>query len=114
MSPSGDMIRSLRSVLNVTRTHAIAQQMQRTFASMLPGVQAQAWVTSFETGKKNGLIDLHSDVWRVMPRFDILHENVRWQERYRCMVTVFRFIRHRIAVRAGVHEGADALRDTRL
>ena len=39
----------------------------------------QAWVTSFQTGKKLGIIDLNVDVFGNKSRVDILHRVVVWQ-----------------------------------
>uniref|UniRef100_A0A224XL40 Large ribosomal subunit protein uL4m n=1 Tax=Panstrongylus lignarius TaxID=156445 RepID=A0A224XL40_9HEMI len=45
----------------------------------------QAWVENMNTPeeKKLGIIDLHPDVFGVMPRIDIIQENVRWQSLYK-------------------------------
>ena len=39
----------------------------------------QAWVTSFQSGEKLGIIDLNSFVFGTRPRVDILHRVVVWQ-----------------------------------
>ena len=39
----------------------------------------QAWLTSFSTGKKIGIVDLNENVFGVPPRIDILHRVVVWQ-----------------------------------
>ncbi|RZF46650.1 hypothetical protein LSTR_LSTR014986 [Laodelphax striatellus] len=45
----------------------------------------QAWVENLDTveEKKLGLIDLHPNVFGVMPRLDIIYENMLWQQKYR-------------------------------
>lgn len=45
----------------------------------------QAWVESLDSveEKKLGIIDLHPDIFGVMPRIDVIHENVRWQSHYK-------------------------------
>ncbi|CDW59925.1 ribosomal protein L4:L1 family protein [Trichuris trichiura] len=45
----------------------------------------QAWVSSLDKVEENrvGLVPLHPDVFRVVPRIDILHQNVVWQLNYR-------------------------------
>ncbi|KFD55453.1 hypothetical protein M513_03793 [Trichuris suis] len=45
----------------------------------------QAWVSSLDRVEENrvGLVPLHPDVFRVVPRIDILHQNVVWQLNYR-------------------------------
>lgn len=39
----------------------------------------QAWVVSFMTGNKMGIIDLNDDIFGASPRLDILHRVVVWQ-----------------------------------
>lgn len=39
----------------------------------------QAWVTSFLTGQRLGILDLSEDVFGAHPRIDILHRVVVWQ-----------------------------------
>lgn len=39
----------------------------------------QAWITSFLTSEKMGILDLHDDVFGAHPRIDILHRVVVWQ-----------------------------------
>lgn len=39
----------------------------------------QAWVTSFQSGEKIGIIDLNNFVFGTRPRVDILHRVVIWQ-----------------------------------
>lgn len=39
----------------------------------------QAWLVSFHTGQKLGIIDLHEDVFAAAPRLDIMHRVVVWQ-----------------------------------
>lgn len=39
----------------------------------------QAWLVSFMTGKKLGIVDLHEDVFGAPPRLDILHRVAVWQ-----------------------------------
>ncbi|XP_022188681.1 39S ribosomal protein L4, mitochondrial [Nilaparvata lugens] len=45
----------------------------------------QAWVENLDTveEQKLGLIDLHPNVFGVMPRLDIIYENMQWQQKYR-------------------------------
>nr|BAN21196.1 mitochondrial ribosomal protein L4 [Riptortus pedestris] len=45
----------------------------------------QAWLENLNSveEKKLGIIDLHPDVFGVMPRIDIIHENVKWQSLYK-------------------------------
>ncbi|KAK9507391.1 hypothetical protein O3M35_007256 [Rhynocoris fuscipes] len=45
----------------------------------------KAWVENLNTPeeKKLGLIDLHPDVFGVMPRIDVIQENIRWQKMYK-------------------------------
>ncbi|XP_014283797.1 large ribosomal subunit protein uL4m [Halyomorpha halys] len=44
----------------------------------------QAWYENLDSleEKKLGIVDLHPDVFGVMPRIDVIHENVRWQRDY--------------------------------
>lgn len=94
----------------------VASQFLKYVSNALRSVESllQAWVTSFETGEKNGLADLHPDVWRATPRLDILHENLRWQERYRCMVREDNGDKMLpLHAFAGLHKSADAIRNTR-
>jgi len=48
----------------------------------------QCWVTSFDSpmGERREIIDLHPDIFRAFPRFDILAKNLRWQDLYRNVV----------------------------
>ncbi|CAH1407651.1 unnamed protein product [Nezara viridula] len=45
----------------------------------------QAWYENLDSleEKKLGIVDLHPDVFGVMPRIDIIHENVLWQKNYK-------------------------------
>jgi len=45
----------------------------------------QAWLENMDTleQKNLGLIDLHPNVFGVMPRIDVIHDNVRWQRMYK-------------------------------
>ncbi|KAM3723960.1 Uncharacterized protein ACO02O_07130 [Dirofilaria immitis] len=45
----------------------------------------QAWVTTLTEKKESrvDLINLHPDIFRTMPRIDLLHRNITWQENYR-------------------------------
>lgn len=49
----------------------------------------QAWVENLNTPeeKKLGIIHLHPDVFGVMPRIDVIQENVRWQTLYKHVVS---------------------------
>ncbi|XP_054264814.1 39S ribosomal protein L4, mitochondrial-like [Macrosteles quadrilineatus] len=44
-----------------------------------------AWVENIDTleEQKIGLVDLHPEVWGMMPRIDIIAQNVHWQKEYR-------------------------------
>ena len=39
----------------------------------------QAWLVSFKTGRKMGIVDLNDDIFGVPARLDILHRVVVWQ-----------------------------------
>lgn len=45
----------------------------------------QAWVENLDTIEevKKSIIDLHPDVFGVMPRIDVIQENVKWQRNYK-------------------------------
>lgn len=45
----------------------------------------QVWISNLDAvgEEKLGLIDLHPDVFATLPRIDVLHENIRWQQLYR-------------------------------
>uniref|UniRef100_A0A0R3S0Z7 Large ribosomal subunit protein uL4m n=1 Tax=Elaeophora elaphi TaxID=1147741 RepID=A0A0R3S0Z7_9BILA len=45
----------------------------------------QAWVTTLTKKKETriDLISLHPNIFRTMPRIDLLHRNITWQENYR-------------------------------
>ena len=45
----------------------------------------QAWLENIDTvnSEKLGIIDLHPDIFSTPPRIDILHKNVKWQQKYR-------------------------------
>jgi len=45
----------------------------------------QAWISNLDAveEEKLGLIDLHPEVFASLPRLDIIHENIRWQQLYR-------------------------------
>ncbi|XP_065220548.1 large ribosomal subunit protein uL4m [Planococcus citri] len=45
----------------------------------------QAWVENLDTKGKNllGIIDLHPQVFGTMPRVDLVHENIVWQQKYK-------------------------------
>ncbi|VDK72393.1 unnamed protein product [Onchocerca ochengi] len=45
----------------------------------------QAWVTTLAKKKESrvDLISLHPNIFRTMPRIDLLHRNITWQENYR-------------------------------
>jgi large subunit ribosomal protein L4 len=49
----------------------------------------QAWVENLDTleEKKLGILDLHPDVFGVMPRIDVIQENVKWQRMYKFVVS---------------------------
>uniref|UniRef100_A0A1B6MJ38 Large ribosomal subunit protein uL4m n=2 Tax=Graphocephala atropunctata TaxID=36148 RepID=A0A1B6MJ38_9HEMI len=44
-----------------------------------------AWVENLDTleEQKLGLVDLHPEVWAVMPRVDLISQNVHWQRMYK-------------------------------
>ena len=48
----------------------------------------QAWISNLDAveEEKLGLIDLHPEVFASLPRLDIIHENIRWQQLYRRVV----------------------------
>jgi len=45
----------------------------------------RAWISNLDAveEEKLGLIDLHPEVFASLPRLDIIHENIRWQQLYR-------------------------------
>lgn len=45
----------------------------------------QAWLESIDTleGEKLGIIDLHPDIFGAHPRYDVLHDNIKWQLEYK-------------------------------
>lgn len=47
-----------------------------------------AWVENLDTleEQKIGVVDLHPEVWGVMPRIDIISKNIHWQRHYRYVV----------------------------
>lgn len=49
----------------------------------------QAWIENLDTieEKKLGLMTLHPDIFGAQPRVDVIHENVRWQQLYRYVVS---------------------------
>lgn len=54
------------------------------------------WVSNLDTveEEKLGLVDLHPEVFAEKPRVDIIHENVRWQQLYRHVVSSFNLVPH--------------------
>ncbi|ESN98567.1 hypothetical protein HELRODRAFT_101733 [Helobdella robusta] len=64
----------------------------------------QAWLETLSTkdGKKLGLIDLHSDIFGVFPRVDVLWQNVIWQQTYRKID--YRIAKNRAEMRGGGHK----------
>lgn len=48
-------------------------------------VQREAWIENFNTvdEEKLGIMPLHPDVFAQMPRIDVIHQNVIWQQKYR-------------------------------
>ena len=48
----------------------------------------QVWVSNLDAveEEKLGIIDLHPDVFASLPRIDVIHENIRWQQLYRYVV----------------------------
>lgn len=50
----------------------------------------QAWVENLDSVKeqKLGLVDLHPDIFGVMPRLDVIHENIKWQTHYKRVVRI--------------------------
>lgn len=50
----------------------------------------QVWLENLNTveEKKLGLITLHPHVYAAAPRIDIIHQNVRWQQMYRWVVSI--------------------------
>ena len=51
----------------------------------------QVWLESLKTieAKKLGLVYLHPDIFAAQPRVDIIHENIRWQQVYRYVVSYY-------------------------
>jgi len=47
----------------------------------------QTWVTTLTAAEEQrvGIIDLNPEIFRTKVRLDILHENIAWQDRYRCV-----------------------------
>ena len=76
---SQDVNRAL-SADHVVRTSAHAQQGSTTgVISHYTPEPKQAWVRSFETGEKLGIIELSNFLFGARPRLDILHRVVVWQ-----------------------------------
>jgi len=45
----------------------------------------QVWISNLDAveEEKLGMINIHPDVFASLPRVDVLHENIRWQQLYR-------------------------------
>lgn len=45
----------------------------------------EIWIENINTvdEQKLGILSLHPDVFATMPRIDIIHQNVVWQQKYR-------------------------------
>jgi len=45
----------------------------------------QVWISNLDSvgEEKLGLVDLHPDIFASLPRLDVIHENIRWQQLYR-------------------------------
>ena len=49
----------------------------------------QVWISNLDAveEEKLGMINIHPDVFASLPRVDVLHENIRWQQLYRHVVS---------------------------
>lgn len=49
-----------------------------------------AWVENLDTlqEKKLGMVDLHPEIWGVMPRVDLIAKNIHWQKFYKFVVSI--------------------------
>lgn len=56
----------------------VREDLKKPILHFAPPPQ-QAWLTSFRTGKKMGILDLNENVFGASPRIDILHRVVVWQ-----------------------------------
>lgn len=58
----------------------------------------QVWISNLDAveEEKLGLINLHPDVFASLPRVDVLHENIRWQQLYRHVSYANTKVRHEV------------------
>lgn len=51
-----------------------------------------AWIENLDTlqEQKLGMVDLHPEVWGVMPRLDLIARNIHWQKFYKYVVSISR------------------------
>lgn len=77
--PNASAIRLCSTLIVPNRDHIFEKYPNNT------GVKREAWIESLEQvqDKKLGLMPLHPEVWSVMPRVDIITENIRWQKLYK-------------------------------
>lgn len=54
-------------------------------------VPRAAWVENLDTlqEQKLGMVDLHPEIFGVMPRFDLIARNIHWQKFYKYVVRRF-------------------------
>lgn len=68
------------SPVSPVSTGALAEQHPAKYQ-----VQREIWVENINTidEQKLDILPLHPDVFGAMPRIDIIHQNVVWQQKYR-------------------------------
>lgn len=60
----------------------------------------QVWVESLDSGKERYLdiIDLHPDIFAILPRLDLVHLNLYWQAHYRMVVRIYSYLSFSISI----------------
>lgn len=67
-------------VAPVVSNAALAEQFPPKFHAA-----REVWIENFNTidEERLGILPLHSDVFAAMPRIDVIHQNIVWQQKYR-------------------------------
>lgn len=82
------MAASLTGLRSAVRRFSTLEPVgNQTLAEIFPSVHRkprEVWIENFNTvqEEKLGIMELHPDVYGAMPRIDLIHQNVVWQQKF--------------------------------
>ncbi|XP_066152024.1 large ribosomal subunit protein uL4m [Euwallacea fornicatus] len=78
-------LRKPHTITYSTATQIVAIEPRKLLFPPKYSKPRQVWLENLDTidERKLGILELHPDIFAAVPRIDIIHQNIKWQQQYR-------------------------------